>query len=296
MPRVTKVGRFSHKPRRRRRSGLPIFIVLFLMISLGSFAFAVLEGKELVDAGLMVESEPPKIDAANTISDIELPDSSEAPSSSRPAVVFGVPLPESERVDSTYFNDAVFFGDSVTDGITLYQTMANAKVIAFTGINPATTLTREVIKTDAGDAKIPMINALGSMDPGKIYIMIGINSIADNKDSFISSYGNMLDAIIAQHPEATIYVQPITPVTAKFETSSKNTYDITNAKINEYNSELLRLSGEKRVYYVNVSEALSDETGALPDEASPKDGIHFGAKYYEKWFEYLKTHTAPPKS
>ncbi|SDN40035.1 GDSL-type esterase/lipase family protein [Acetanaerobacterium elongatum] len=297
MPKVMRVGKYKHRHKPRTR--FPIVIVLFLLISLGSFTAAVLQGKSVVDSGLS-DSEAVPAGAENVISDIELTDSSaasqeasSAQSSSQPTV-FGTPLPESERVDNTYFSDAVFFGDSVTDGISLYSVMSNAKVIAYTGINPATALTREVIKS-GGDKKISMIDALKNANPSKIYIMMGINAIGMEKEAFISSYEKMLDAIIAQHPNAIIYIQPITPVTSAYEQSKENTYGITNVKINSYNADLLALAGKKKVYYVDVSEALKDENGALPSEASPKDGIHFGKKYYEKWFEYLRTHTAAKK-
>ncbi len=296
MPKVMKVGKY-HK-RRKRRAGLPITLILLLLIAFGSLGYSVVLGKQMVDSGLITEPEPIQ-DTANVISDIELTSSLEPsslePSSSEPeAPQFGVPLSEGDRVMGSYFNDAVFFGDSVTDGISLYDVMSNAKVISYTGINPATALTRAVIKTQ-GDEKITMLEALKAQDPAKIYIMMGINSIAMDRDSFMTSYGKMLDAIISQHPDAIIYVQPITPITAAFEQSSKNTYDITNAKINDFNEGILQLAAERQVYYVNIYEALADESGALPDEASPKDGIHFGKKYYEMWFEYLKTHTAPVK-
>lgn len=288
MPKVMKIGKYQK--RRRKRAGLPILLILLLIVAFGSLAYSVVLGKQMVDGGLIAETSSEK-DVDNVISDIELTPSEPA-SSSQQAPEFGVPLPESKRVMGTYFDDAVFFGDSVTDGISLYDVMSNAKVISHTGINPGTALTSKVIKTSDGE-KITMIDALKEANPKKIYIMIGINSIAMDKDTFLSSYSKMLDTIIEQHPDAIIYIQPITPITAAFEQSSKNTYKITNERISEFNEGILALAGEKQVYFVNINEVLADETGALPDDASPKDGIHFGAKYYEKWFEYLKTHTAP---
>ncbi len=266
-----------------------MLLILLVLIAFSSLGYSIVVGKQMVDGGLVVESAPKDVD--NVISDIELT-SSDEPTGSQADAQFGVPLPERKRVMGSYFDDAVFFGDSVTDGISLYDVMSNAKVISYTGIDPATSATRKVIKTQ-DDEKITMIDALKQTNPAKIYIMMGINSISMEKDTFITYYGKMLDTIIAQHPDAIIYVQPITPITATFEQSSKNIYNITNARINEFNESILALAGEKKVYYININEVLSDETGALPDEASPKDGIHFGAKYYEKWFEYLKTHTAP---
>ena len=56
------------------------------------------------------------------------------------------------------------------------------------------------------------------------------------------------------------------------------------------------MAQEKEYYYLNVAEAFADENGCLPEEASPTDGMHFGPKYYEVWFEYLKNHVANPDS
>ena len=47
---------------------------------------------------------------------------------------------------------------------------------------------------------------------------------------------------------------------------------------------------EKQLYYVNVAEALVDETGALPEDAG-KDGIHINKQTYERWHNYILKHT-----
>ena len=84
-------------------------------------------------------------------------------------------------------------------------------------------------------------------------------------------------------------MQSILPVTASKEQSDPQ---FANSKIQEYNAALLNMAQEKKYYYLNVAEAFADENGRLPEEASPTDGMHFGPKYYEVWFEYLKKHVA----
>ena len=100
----------------------------------------------------------------------------------------------------------------------------------------------------------------------------------------------MLDDIKALQPNALIYVQSILPVTPD------NIYNLDNSHIDAFNAALLELSKEKGVYFVNVAEALKNDRGELPEEASPTDGMHFGPEYYTKWFEYLKTHTVDPEA
>ena len=59
--------------------------------------------------------------------------------------------------------------------------------------------------------------------------------------------------------------------------------------------ELEKLAKEKELYLVDTysTPGFTDEEGYLPDEASPVDGVHFGAAYYNKWIDYLRTHTVP---
>ena len=191
--------------------------------------------------------------------------------------------PASERVMGTYFDDAAFVGDSITEGIGLYGLMSNTTVLAGTSVNLDTVYTREVVKTEEG--RITIMDALGQKPYAKLYIMLGGNEAREDTATFIARYGKLLDDIKALQPDALIYVQSILPVTPG------NIYNLDNDHIDAFNAALLELSREKGVYFVNVAEALKNEKGELPEEASPTDGMHFGPEYYTKWFEYLKTHT-----
>ena len=203
-------------------------------------------------------------------------------------VVFGEPIPESSRVKSEYFDDALFIGDSISQGIELYQMMDNATVLADRGLNPQTIFTKAVVK-DASGNEVTVVDALKDYQPQKVYVMLGANGLGWlNKDQFISDYSRLVDVIKQTYPNAKIYIQSVLPVTQKYEDEKP---EMANSKIDDYNAAILSMTKDKQVYYVNVAEAFKDDTGALPDDASPKDGMHFGAEYYQKWFDYLKTHT-----
>lgn len=199
-------------------------------------------------------------------------------------------VPESEPVDATYFDDALFLGDSITTGISLYHIADNAAVVAETGISPANILTKPCIPIDDAGNRATILDAAAAYGPrSKVYIMLGGNGIGSDKATFISSYKAFLDAVQLQYPDAIIYLQSMTPVVHDYV----NEFDPTmnNAKIDEYNLEILALAQQEGAYYLDVNSALKDETGALPKEASPVDGLHFSPEYYAKWFDYLKTHT-----
>ena len=205
----------------------------------------------------------------------------------QPVYAFGQPVSETPQVDDSYFDDAMFVGDSITTGIELYGVMPNATVVASTGINPNTIMTTPDIELADGSS-VTILQAMSAYHPKKIYIMLGSNGVEFiGKETMMELYGEFIDAVKAQHPDSIIYLQSILPVTQAKEAASP---ELSNDKIDEYNAAIMELAGEKESYYLNVAESFKDETGALPDEASPNDGMHFGVSHYEIWMDYLKCH------
>lgn len=250
---------------------------------------------------LPVSSEPeiqepePKPEPEEPSSSPELESSGEMESSVPDSqVLFPDAVPPSDPVGADYFDDAIFFGDSITTGIPLYHIADNAAVVAMTGINPENINYKECIEVTTEDGAEQLLTVLEAArllygERNKIYIMLGGNGTGYDKETFISNYKRFLDSVKAQYPGATIYLQSMTPVVEGYQ----NRFDpgLNNDKIDEYNLEIMALAKREKVFYLDVASALKDETGALPKEASPVDGMHFQPEYYMKWFDYLKTHT-----
>lgn len=200
--------------------------------------------------------------------------------------LLGEPVPESAAADESYFDDAIFIGDSLTDGLAAYELLPREQVLADTGINPQTILTRECIGEEGSEQTV--VEAAAALDPAKIYIMLGSNGVAFlNFDDIIGWYGELIDALQADHPDAEIYVQSILPVTADKHLEQEL---LTNERITELNGMIAGMAAEKGCFYLNVSEAVADENGCLPDDLSA-DGMHFGVSTYRVWLDYLLTHT-----
>lgn len=231
--------------------------------------------------------------AAPAPSEVEKASSSMPASSSEPesepekTTAVAGPLPESPRVNSSYFDDAVFVGDSVTEGMLYCDFMKNTRILAGTSINFSTVSTAQVIKLADG-TRTTIMDELGKQLYKKVYVMLGGNEVRDQtKETFIERYSVVLDEIKAKQPNAIIYVQSMTPVT------KNNNYNMDNKRIDEFNLAVMQLAHEKDMYYLNIAESLKNDEGMLPTEASPADGMHFGPNYFEKWFSYLKVHVAP---
>lgn len=190
-------------------------------------------------------------------------------------------------VGDEYFDDAAFVGDSITEGIKLYEVMTNATVVAARGINLDNVFTDDQIRTAQGNSTV--MGALEAAAPKKIYIMFGANGVGwFTEQHFTDVYTKFVKAVKEQHPDSQIYLQSILPVTQEFDDSRE---DISNDKINRYNELVVEIAEEQKVHYLDVASAFKDEKGCLPEDSNG-DGMHFGNKYYKKWFDYLKSHTA----
>lgn len=190
-------------------------------------------------------------------------------------------------VNEDYFNDAVFMGDSRTEGFILNNGLT-AKTTSFThkGLTVDTIFTDKVINMNG--KKITIMEALKKTKFSKVYIMLGINEIGwVYSDMFINKYAKIVDEIKNINPNCTIYIQSIIPVTE--QVSNEHQY-IRNSKIEEYNFLLKKMADEKNICYLNIQESVINENGILPNDAAT-DGIHLNKKYCKKWFEYLKEHT-----
>ncbi|MGN1080987.1 MAG: GDSL-type esterase/lipase family protein [Acutalibacteraceae bacterium] len=196
------------------------------------------------------------------------------------------PVPKSDMVENSYFDDAVFIGDSRTEGLILYTGLSNAISYTHKGLMVDTVFTSPVINKNG--EKISVMDALRQTDFSKVYIMLGINETGwPYNNIFIEKYGKIIDEIKAINPQAIIYVQEILPVTNSV--SQTHSY-IKNKKINEFNVLIRQMAKEKQIYYIDTGSAVSDANGCLPEDAAI-DGIHLKQSYCKKWLDYLKTHT-----
>jgi lysophospholipase L1-like esterase len=197
---------------------------------------------------------------------------------------------ENELVDNSYFDDAVFIGDSRTEGLILNTELSNAVSYTHKGLMVNTVFTKPIINKN-GD-KLTVMEALKQTNFKKVYLMLGINETGwPYNDIFIEKYAKIIDSIKDINADAIIYIQEILPVTNSV--SSSHEY-IKNEKINEFNELIRKMANEKGIYFLEVSDAVRLDDGSLPEDAA-YDGIHLKKEYCEKWLNYLKTHTITRK-
>lgn len=202
------------------------------------------------------------------------------------------PVPEGEAADQEeWFSDAVFIGDSRTDGFRLFSGVTpDADFLVHTGVTVYDVMEdKPVIRR--GDKKISILDALAEKQYGKVYISLGVNELGYRApENFAGTYGELIDAIRERQKDALIYVQSIIPVNTAKCKANNQLYYVTNENIAAYNETLSAMAEEKKVRLVNVSEVLVDEDGEAIQDISA-DGVHFKKDGYILWLSYLTTHT-----
>lgn len=197
-------------------------------------------------------------------------------------------LAEQPRVTSSYFDDAVFIGDSLTVGIKHYDVMSNTTVFAATGVGLDNIFTKQAIKQ--GDQTLTILDALSAHPAKKVYIMLGANSLMSNFDRLIEQYGRLVDEVINRTGKDTvIYVQSVLPINEPLFHVKYAPNTTTNADIDRFNAKLCAMAAQKGVYYLDVASVFKDENNAMPESNTP-DGMHIISSQYIIWFDYLKTH------
>ena len=197
------------------------------------------------------------------------------------------PLPETEAVEDTYFDGAVFLGDSRTEGLSLYSGLKTGYFYTAVGATVESVFSKKNFETEGGE-KVPLLDAVAEQDCDKIYIMLGINELGWSKvKTFHDQYAKLVDRVRTDHPEAKIVLQSIPPVSAKQE--AKKTY-VNNARIAEYNGVIQALAEEKECYFLDVAACLTGGDGLLPKDLN-FDGIHLNPAGCKVWLNYLRTHS-----
>ena len=216
----------------------------------------------------------------------EPPELPETPPESEPEAEprWGGPVPESAAAEDTYFSDAVFLGDSRTDGFRLYSGLREGTYLCAVGATVESVFSKDV---DTPQGRMPLLDALAEMECGKIYIMLGVNELGwPGTDLFRSKGAELIRRIQADHPDALIMIQSILPVSALQD--ARGSY-VNNGRVADYNAVWRDLAEELGVFYVAVDEMLTGEDGCLPADLN-FDGVHLNPDGCAVWLEYLRTH------
>ena len=293
----------------KRSGGAAVKVVLtgFVLLTMAATGFSMFSGCGVDDGGAVASNPPPAVSSTESpqATPQPSPSTTPAPEQTEPSATpqatpksnpqtaadvglgSSVTVPESEAVDDSYFADAVFVGDSRTEGLKMYSGLDSSQFFSSVGMDVDKVFTDQVVSLNG--QLLTVAQALEQASYSKVYIMLGMNELGWVYESvFADNYARIIDTIRESHPDATIYVQSILPV-SQWKDGSNDIY--TNANVVRLQKALVAMCEEKGVNYVNVAEGIQDEQGYLPSEAT-QDGVHLTPEYCQRWMDYLKTHTA----
>lgn len=185
------------------------------------------------------------------------------------------------EVEDEYFADALFIGDSRTDGLRLFSPVGDAKYFCKTGLNIIKLMSKDTVV----DGKT-LRQLLSAKKFGKIYIELGVNEGDYNTPKWLKIYADAVAEIRELQPDAIICIQAIMYVTEEYGIEWKY---CKKENLDEKNEGLKELCDNEHVFYIDVNEAVVDESGHLNPEYTG-DGMHLKAKYYYLWRDYIMQH------
>ena len=122
----------------------------------------------------------------------------------QPAVTFGT-------VEDSYFDDALFIGDSRTVGLSQYGRLGQADYFADVGLTVFNLWDKAL--SDTNFERQTLETLLSGRTYGKIYLMLGINELGYPMDSLLGQYQSTVSAIRKLQPQADLLLCANTHVT-----------------------------------------------------------------------------------
>lgn len=190
--------------------------------------------------------------------------------------------------DDSYFSDALFIGDSRTDGFRDYSSLKDvASFWAKESLSVYNVLDKSLPLYTHGtwEDSQTLQQVLETHPYGKIYVSMGINEIGmPTTVKYVEKYKALLEMIREAEPDAILYIQGNMHVSKAFSSSDPVT---NNVNLVERNAAIATLANGRDIFYLDMNPAVCDENGDLREELTG-DGVHLKASAYEKWADFLR--------
>lgn len=195
---------------------------------------------------------------------------------------------QTERLDS-YFDHAVFVGDSIMEGIRQYvaknrsvePTLGNARFLTSTMGVSVTNLLHEdqygpYYRYDGTDQFL--LDILPQMNCSRVFLMLGLNDLGRgllSTENILSDYASLIEMLQQTVPGAEIIVITCSPkVASSWLPDYIPNRNYNNALISEFVTALVDMCSRLQIPCVDIYTPLKNEKGALPDEYCRDGFVH----------------------
>ena len=197
------------------------------------------------------------------------------------------------RVDVSYFDDAIFMGDSLADGFKDYAAWMSLKGRSTMYMTQRSMTPRSFIQpgatVDAGDAgMVDVWGTISDKQPGEIYITLGTNALmAMEPEEFINSYYQLVNKIQSTSPNTLIYITTIPPTSSAYAAKESR---LSKERILQANQLIAQMCRQENLALIDLYDVVCGADGYLNEEIN-SDGIHLTPAGYKMWLNYLIEHT-----
>lgn len=275
---------------RSKRAILCTVFLIFLLAVIGVFALAYfMQTHDIGQTSPPSATESPALTAPPTASPepTATPEPTPTPEpeptpepTATPRPFPDVPL-QDEPAPEGYFEDAVFIGNSLVDGLKLYFYYGN--------LDGATYYTGTSLTIFGAHS---YMSYLADGSAGKLYVGLGMNEIDYDKSVLREQYTDLIETARSYNPDVIIYLMSVTPV-SKWKDQNSDLHNMRN--VESFNVMLRDLANQNDCYYMDLIPVLAGEDGYLPSDVT-EDGVHFTQEYYTRWFDYLENNYVLPAS
>ena len=119
--------------------------------------------------------------------------------------------------------------------------------------------------------------------PSALYLMFGAEIETTEVDAVISEYSKLINSLKSTVPDTKIYVMEFPPVIY-------DTDELSNEKINDFNSKLINMCNDAEIYCIDTNTALKSESSKLDEKYWSYETLSLSEAGYNKVVEYILTH------
>jgi hypothetical protein len=192
---------------------------------------------------------------------------------------FSNPVPQSLQIGDEYFTGCSL----ITDG-TLAEMggfgFAKEAIYGGTEYNLAAVTT---IKQNSAFGNLSPYEIIKQKKPSALYLMFGAEIETTEVDAVISEYSKLINSLKSTVPDTKIYVMEFPPVIY-------DTDELSNEKINDFNSKLINMCNDAGIYCIDTNTALKSESSKLDEKYWSYETLSLSEAGYNKVVEYILTH------
>lgn len=198
------------------------------------------------------------------------------------------PTPPAEIDEREYFDDTLFVGDSIMEGIRQYVTaqrqngemLGSASFLTSTmGVSLAGLLGEQPpnVQFSYQGAERPLEEIIIDVAPRRVFLLIGLNDLASDPGATaadcVDRYARLVDRLQTSCPDTEFIIITNPPkVASAWLPSYTANRGFNNQLIGAFVEALVNMCQERNIPYVDAYAALKDENGTLPD-AFCRDGF-----------------------